>query len=381
VLLSLFAGGPEAARAYAGGAPIQTDDRLGLEFSGPFALYGPGGRADLRRLRALAAAPPPAVAVALARATASDWRDRGLALLEADAFDPAFDDLARAARMNPRDRRTLDACLRAAASAGRLQEAEALLAELAVDASNVPARLAWAGLEAGRGRFDTARRLALEALQAGGEQPAILEQLASIEADAGDAGRLEQVVRRLEVMAPRSARTPYYAAVVRYLRGDMGAALATAEQAVALAPADARAQNLLGAAAAALGHRDRARRAFEAAIAAAPEDATAYVNLGMLELEENRPEAAARLFREALVLDPGSTTARDGLATAISLLGAERRRLRIAGIQLFGRRRGTPAPLLPIVSSDFPQLRRSPPDGDPIEIAVPGTGVVPGHTR
>ena len=259
---------------------------------------------------------------------------------------------------------------------------EALLAELAVDASNVPARLAWAGLEAGRGRFDTARRLALEALQAGGEQPAILEQLASIEADAGDAGRLEQVVRRLEVVAPRSARTAYYAAVARYLRGDMGAALATAEQAVTLAPADARAQNLLGAAAAALGHRDRARRAFEAAITAAPEDATAYVNLGMLELEENRPEAAARLFREALVLDPESTTARRGLATAISLLGAERRRLRITGIQLFGRRRGTPASLMPIVSSDLPQLRRSPPDGHPIEIAMPGrTGVVPGHTR
>jgi hypothetical protein len=53
VLLSQFAGGPAALASYGSGAPIQTDDRMALEFSAVRAMYAPSSDDNAAAIRAL----------------------------------------------------------------------------------------------------------------------------------------------------------------------------------------------------------------------------------------------------------------------------------------------------------------------------------------
>jgi spermidine synthase len=327
-LLSLFAGGGEDLRAFAQGAAIQTDSRLALEFSAPRAIFGRSSDENARDLRARAARArrPEAVSHAHAAATAANWRDRGLMLLASDANTAAFDDLARAARMNPGDRSTLEALGRAAGVAGRVAEADRLLAELAArDAANIPVRLERSRLAAARGEYALARKLVIEAGKAEPRNLAVLEQLASVVADEQDAEGLSVVVQGLESAAPNTPATLYYAASLEFLKGNPPKAAELAERAVALRPGDHRAHNLAGAAYGAIGRADRAREAFRAALRASPEDPIAYVNLGTLELQAANAAAAGEYFSDALALDPGSSQAREGLARALEILGDTRR--------------------------------------------------------
>jgi spermidine synthase len=327
-LLSLFAGDGEDLRAFAQGAAIQTDSRLALEFSAPRAIFGRSSDENARDLRARAAHArrPEAVSQALAAATAANWRDRGLMLLASDANTAAFDDLARAARLNPGDRSTLEALGRAAGAADRVAEADRLLAELAArDAGNIPVRLERSRLAAARGEYALARKLVIEAGKAEPRNLAVLEQLASVVADEQDAEGLSVVVQGLESAAPNTPATLYYAASLEFLKGNPPKAAELAERAVALRPGDHRAHNLAGAAYGAIGRADRAREAFRAALRASPEDPIAYVNLGTLELQAANAAAAGEYFSDALALDPGSSQAREGLARALEILGDTRR--------------------------------------------------------
>jgi spermidine synthase len=323
-LLSLFAGDGDALREFSAGAVVQADDLLALEFSAPRAIFGRSSDVNARdlRQRAASARRPPAVAQAFAAATAADWRDRGRMLAAADAHHAAFEDLTHAARLDPRDRETLEELARTAARTQQLHVVDRMFEDfVAKDLGNAAARLERSRLAAARGDYALARQLAVEAGKLDPRSQAALEQLASVVADEEDAEALAVVVGGLQQGAPGSASTLYYAASLEFLKGNPHRAAELAAQAAALRPGDARVHNLAGAANGALGRVDRARASFRAAVEASPDDPVAYVNLGTLELQGGNPAAAGRYFMDALALEPSSVPAREGLARSLEILG------------------------------------------------------------
>ncbi|MEP6782119.1 MAG: fused MFS/spermidine synthase [Acidobacteriota bacterium] len=312
---SMFIASGDALKTWAAGEPMQTDDRSALEFSGPRSIFGAARDDDAVALRDLAAASPkpPAVATALAGATAADWRERGLMLLKADANRPAFDDLARALALDANDPAALDGLLHAAASENRLIEAEQLLKRLSADPGHTAAKLALSRALAAQGDMEPATRLPIEMLQANPADVGALEQLASILSDVGDAARLEPVVQQLLKAAPKDTWAHYYAASLFFIQNRPGVAVQAARNAVALDPANAKAHNLIGACLASMGNIDAARASFETSIKADPKAPATYTNLATLELQAGNPDRARRYFAEALAIDPTSQTARDGI--------------------------------------------------------------------
>ncbi|MGE3887383.1 MAG: fused MFS/spermidine synthase [Vicinamibacterales bacterium] len=320
-VLSFFVGEGAALAGWAGDAPLLTDNRARLEFSGPRSVFGGAGSDNAKSLRALAASSPRPAAVeeAWAGATAESWRQLGEMLLQADSYGPAVDSFSRAVELNPTDAAALDGLIRASAPAGRTATTRELLVRLASTPGTDEARLALSRLLAAEGNFDESARIPLALLQANPGHREALEQLASVLSDAGDVGRLEPVVARLRLEAPYSAVTRYYAATLAFLQQRPEVAIREAEAALALDPTHARAQNILGAALAGLGQRDRARAAFVASLAADPRDPATYSNLATLELENGNAAAAHRYFAEALTIDPSNTVARDGLSAVLAL--------------------------------------------------------------
>ena len=317
--LSSFAGGPAELRRYAGAAPVQTDDRMALEFSGPRALYRREDRDNVATLLALRGADgaPAAVRHALERAGGPDWRDRGAMMLRADDFASAYDDYLKAVALDPLDRATLDGLIRTAVGTGREQQAVALLRSAMAsrpEASTI--RLALSRLLAATGAYDEAIAVANNDAAGRGGEAAALEQLASIFSDTGDGPRLAATAARLRQIQPRAALTEHYAAAAAFLAGHFEEAAEFAGRAIALDPASASTHNLQGASYASLGRPQDARRAFDAALAANRRDDATYVNLGLLELSAGDHAGAARYFAEALSINPRSEGARRGLAQA-----------------------------------------------------------------
>jgi spermidine synthase len=314
-VVSMFVAQGEALKAWANGAPLQTDDRSRLEFSGPRSIFGVARHDNAADLRALAATSPKpaAVASALAAATPADWRDRGLMYLKADANRPAYDDLIKALEASPDDPAALDGLVRAAANSNRLPDAQTFITRLASDPARVPAKLALSRVLASQGHADEALRIPFNLLQANPSNVPALEQFASVLSDIGDTDRLEPVVARLLQDAPKSTSAHYYAASLFFLQNRHEMALRAARNAVAIDPANAKAHNLIGAALASMGQRDAARTAFETSIKADPRESGTYTNLATLELQSGNRDLAARYFAEALTVDPSSQAARDGL--------------------------------------------------------------------
>src|SRR5204862_8168201 len=85
----------------ASSAPVQSDDRLPLEYSAPRTIYGRYQNTSVGRLRALAARaqPPPALAAARAGADAVKWRDRAGMEMKADSPQLAYEDFLQALSM------------------------------------------------------------------------------------------------------------------------------------------------------------------------------------------------------------------------------------------------------------------------------------------
>ncbi|MBY0495584.1 MAG: fused MFS/spermidine synthase [Cyanobacteria bacterium] len=319
-VVSLFVADGAALKAWAGDAPLQTDDRSALEFSGPRSIFGTARDDNATALRALAATSPkpPAVAKALADATPRDFRDRGLMLLKADAHGPAYVDLARALESDPNDAATLDGLLRSAASSNKMYDVQSRLTKLAANPANKGAQLALSRALASQGSIEAAIRLPLDQLQANPADVPALEQLASVLSDIGDAVRLEPVVQRLVKEAPTSTWSHYYAASLFFIQGRLDLALKAANNSVALDPSNAKAHNLIGACLASLGQTDAARTAFETSINADPREPGTYANLATLELQSGNRDKARKYFAEALTIDPNHRAAREGLATVIA---------------------------------------------------------------
>jgi spermidine synthase len=328
-VLSLFAGSGRALAEFSAGAEIQRDDRLQLEFSAPRSIIGAttGDNARALRERLQATTPPPLIAAARTSATASDWTDRGNMLLEAGST-AAMDDFTRGIELA--DPRALDGLRRAAVSAGRIEEALALLDRLArthqLDgAFDVTISQLLAGAGDLRGAAEAAERSLLKNRQDVGA----LVQLASVQADASDADGLARTLVPLRALASETVDRVYYDGVLAYMRGDLQSAVVLAQQALDKQPTHARALTLSGAARASLGDRDSARRAFEAAVAATPGDPAPYINLGELELSGGNATRAAAWFAEALTVDPDSSAAREGLAKALESQGERARAVRL----------------------------------------------------
>jgi spermidine synthase len=338
-LLSLVVGGPAALARYASGAPVQTDARRALEFSAPRHAIGRSTRETVAHLRGLVGdlpLPDPVQRV-IDDAGAADWRDRGLMLLAAAAPDAAFGDLSRATDLDPHDSAALAGLVRAGALSGKAADVRRRLEGfVAADDENLAARLELSKFLAAEGAFDDAVRVLEHVQRNAASDQVVLEQLASVFGDAGDANRLERVVGELERAAPKSAATLYYGAVLHFLRNRFADAASLGERVVALDPAHARAHNLLGAAYARLGQLDRASAAHEAAVRADPRYPEPYANLGLLALQRGMPAAAKGHFAEALMVGPPSAAAARGLAIALDRLGERERAARVQRLHGLG---------------------------------------------
>jgi spermidine synthase len=317
-ILSMFLTGDEGAARFGANVPLQSDDRMALEFSGPRALRTTIRRDNVARLRSIAASSPRPEPVARAWATVGSdaLAARATMLEQAGAFEPAYEAAVEAVNRNPGDARALASVVESAVAIGRQAQTVALLKGIIErDSALIAPRVALSRLHAATGALDEAVRTAAEAVErAPGDAPA-LEQLASLYADTGDGGRLAPVVARLASHADR-AGSHYFAAALQFLEGDLESATMAARAALAIDPRHGKAQNLMGAIQATKGDTSAARTAFNAALTLDPRDPITYQNLALLELNTGNAAAAARLYAEALSLDPASETARQGLARA-----------------------------------------------------------------
>ena len=314
---SMFVAQGATLGRWAGNAPVQSDDRAALEFSGPANAFVKRSADNAALLRALAAEPgsaPPPIVAARASATPEALRNRGRMLLDADATRPAYDDFVRALERAPDDALALDGLIRATAAIQRSGDTRALLTKLAATPTNSHAKLALSRFLASEGAYDEAVQIPLALLKADPGNIPALEQLASILSDVGDTERMRPVVASLRQRAPGTEGAHYYSASLLFLEGRTDLALAEARRVLSVNPGHAKAHNLAGACLANQGQRDAARQAFEASLAADPRDSGTYTNLATLEQQSGNPERAAKLFVEALMIDPTSETARRGLA-------------------------------------------------------------------
>ena len=323
-LLSMFAGGPAELARYGRAAPVQTDDRAALEFTAPASIYGRSGNANNTTIHALIdqARLPAAVAAVMQTADARSWTARGAMELNAEAYIAAYDSFRRAVTLDERNLAALSGASDAAAGANRQDDHRAWLEHLAkTSPANAAVRVALSRVRAAAGDFDGAIAAASEARRLEPDNPAPLEQLASVFADMGDASRLEPLADTLAARYPNRPDGAYYEAVALLLRGRAAEAADAARRVLAVNPRHAKAQNLLGAACAGLNQRDCAQTAFEAALRLNPREPSSYINAGLLALQAADAARAAEYFSEALALDPASTAARDGLRQARAALG------------------------------------------------------------
>jgi len=179
---SLFVAQGAALKGWADGAPLQTDDRSRLEFSGPRNIFGLSRDDNAAALRELAGRSPKPAAVTAAEqgVTAASRRDRGLMFLGSDAHRPAYEDFTRALELDPSDPVSLDGLIRSAAALTRIDDARAVLTRLASAPANTPAKLALSKVLASQGSVEEAARIPFSVLQSDPGNVPALEQLASV---------------------------------------------------------------------------------------------------------------------------------------------------------------------------------------------------------
>ena len=316
---SLFVGGPAELTRYGEGGGLLTDDTMRLEFSTPRELHNRRAGGNVATLLSLAtdAAAPEAIRNARRSAGAVEWRNRGTMMAKADVFRRAHDDFRAALERDISDQEALDGYVRTAVVTGRAAEALAALKEL-VEGKPTHARVlvAVSKLQAASGAKEDALATARQAIDTARTDPSGPEQLASLLADSGDTVRLDQAVELLQQIAPDHAATLYYAAVARFLHGDVPQAMVLVERAIGLHPRYAPSYDLAGAVYTKLGQVFRARWAFNQSLSFDAHDSTAYENLGLLALEEGDRATARNYFAEALWLVPNSRVAREGIRRA-----------------------------------------------------------------
>jgi Flp pilus assembly protein TadD len=252
-------------------------------------------------------------------------------LLAAGANDHARESFTRALELDPHDAATLQGYVRASVRAGREDEVLSSLQRIvSTGPGNVRARIEASRLLAGRRQFTNAVQMLGEptAILDASARTQLLEQAASVFADASDVVGLAWATSALGQEADGQDLAAFYGATTAYLQGRVEEAATLAERASDHLP-EARVYNLLGVTQAQLGRTTIARRAFMNALAVDPNDTAAHVNLGLLELEVSDPRAAAARFLEALAINPAVPAAREGLAVSLEHLEQPERAARI----------------------------------------------------
>jgi len=325
-VLTLFVARGMDLRAYAANAPVQSDDRLALEYSAPRAIYGRYQNANIDRLRAAAARAhaPAAIAAIRANATAASWRDRAAMQMKAESPELAYQDYLEALKIAPEDATVLAGYVGAAAASSRLDAAERLLREQIARKDSAIAEVELSRVLAARGDVKAAVTAAQRAAALDPSNDRALEQFASVLADDRNDAALEQLTALLVRTGATRPVTLYAQMRLAQLRGHFEQAAVFGERLMssgADAENAARNYNLLGIAYDSLGDHDRARRAFEQSLRIAPRAPAVLMNLGLTELRSGHADAAENRFSEALYLYPTLTPARDGLAQAREQLG------------------------------------------------------------
>jgi spermidine synthase len=312
-ITSLFVAGPAELTEYTRGATVFTDDASRLEFSAPRELHNQNAGENAAALARLIGPDggPAAIRDARRSAGAHAWRVRGDMMARADVYQKAYDDYARALALDPNDRAALSGFVSIAVLTKRGTDAMNVIKGFSHDPEVLVAR---SKLSASTGAAAEAVAIIREATSQTPVPVIALEQLASLQADAGDISDLDATAATLRQLAPKAPAGYYYAGAAAFMRGDAEAAVRFCEQAIALDANYAPIYDLLGAAHTKLQHPDEARAAFKKSLAFDAHDSTAYTNLGVLELGLGNKAEAARHFAEALWLTPDSPVARQGLA-------------------------------------------------------------------
>jgi tetratricopeptide (TPR) repeat protein len=340
-ILTLFIAHGRDLRQYAAGAPVQTDDRLPLEYSAPRAIYGRYQTSNVDQLRAAAAhaALPAAIAGVRASADTASWRDRAAMEMKADAPELAFKDYGQALSLAPEDPDALRGYVAAAGASGQLEVAEKYLRSriAATDAATLNVELS--RVLAARGDLDSAAVIAQHGAALDPLNEQALDQLVTVLADTRNDAAVEQLVTLLVRTGATRPVTLYAQMRLAHLRGRFAQAAAFGERLTSTETPEenaARNSNLLGLAYDGLGDHDRARQAFQASLRAAPRAPAVLMNLGFTELKARRPEVAEKRFSEALFLSPTLAPALDGLAQALEQQGKTSRASAVRGIRKAG---------------------------------------------
>jgi len=279
-------------RGYVAGAPIQTEDRLSLEFSAPSALYRDTLGSILKSIEpwrvepALLVDDDTRLSEELARRSRAARKERewaaGLGLMDASrSFDP---DMMRAVSY-----------LRA----GMRRHAQEVMESVAL-----------------RHPADRTPRLVLGYLlmssNEGGSIPSAIENL-----------------RAAVALDPDEPRARVYLARALYAAGRLPEALAENERARSLDPSIAETASDRCAMLLSAGDAPSAEAACLQAVALDPTLAEAHANLGVTQSRRARLEAAESSYRRALQLDPGLADARYNLAALL-----ERQARALEGLEL-----------------------------------------------
>ncbi|MCC8939658.1 tetratricopeptide repeat protein [Bradyrhizobium sp. Arg62] len=191
-------------------------------------------------------------------------------------------------------------------SAGRLEEAEALLEEVATtsdpDTLNARATLALA-----RRRIEFAFDMLSEAATIYPEHAGLTTNLGIAHGLLGRAEAAVICLERAAALAPRSEEIKLALAQALLSRGEVAEARAMTEIVVHHEPMNARALLQLGALEFALGHSSAAEAALLRALEIAPDDPDALGNLSVLKLERGRLDEALSLAARAHLRAPLDT--------------------------------------------------------------------------
>ncbi len=273
-LIAHFVAAPGEIAGMSSKAPIQTDDRMALEFSARQALREETLGSILGLLE--------------------PWRRLPAALIDADPA--AARDLERRARGAREERRWAEGL-------GLFETTGAGDPELVRAISYLR-----------RGMTDHARDAvrAVAARRPGDPVPRrILAHLAMTQGRVGEAA---EALAEAAALQPRHARTRLFLSRALFAAGRIPAALQVNGDALTLDPDLAEAASDRCALLLATGNEAEAEGFCRRAVASDPGLAEAQANLGVLLARQNRPEEAARAYDRALGMDPGLRDARYNLA-------------------------------------------------------------------
>jgi spermidine synthase len=285
-LASRFVCGPDGLRAFAGGAPLHTDDDLYLEWRAPLALFRDTLAAQtgaINRFREPVHALLPASPAA---------RDPRFVADLAEQLRLRAGRLAIAASLKDADRMALvDPHLAAGIDRLRRGQYEAAVAALATAVTEQPAS-------------PSAHFLLGEGYRGMGLcRPAVVAFREAVRQDAGLAAAWHGIGRCL------------------LRESDLDDAERALREAIRLDPLDAAARNNLGTVRLRAGDLDAAERLFRDALGADPGLSAAHANLGLVLARRGDPAAARDAYRAALDLDPLNLDALYNLAAALKATG------------------------------------------------------------